>query len=626
MGWVLYMRLVRHLQIFFFYFLIVSSLFGASIDHNWFDVNSSELETKYLNQSKNVLELLQQTTISTEEKEELEYQNLLLQKLLEQIKLDTVLQIKTVNDINSTVDFIKSLKEHSEVKELYFKKNYDSNENHKKIQTIEDQIEKATQQDTTSFLNTQLLYAYYMIKTKKMDKNLQKIQKVVDANRKIFLNALTDKLLQAIPDSEIKLAKQKELLRQYLNNERITLLAYDKAEILQNAKALKNIDAEILKITALKTSTIEKIMWLKVELMLPLLQNKNKGYFDAFKEFQVFLQNNNLNDSFLIEFFKYLSREYMGLTQTALADTKSSFLDMISYFWKEITNPFIPIGKGLSILSIVQFLMIFVIGFAMASFYRHKIILAKDFFKNSSSSTKTMLSNLGYYFLVFVTFLIALDSVGLDLSSLTILAGALSVGLGFGLQNIVSNFISGIILIFEKTIQVGNIIEVAAGVKGKVTQINMRSSIVKTFDNVEFIIPNSTFIQNNIINLTLTDDIRRIQIPFSIAYGSDVEKVIKIILEDIDRSNLVYMKNEDDKEKLPKVWMNAMGTNSLDMMFLVWIHVNPTRDGIESSTLSEFLIFIYKTLQANNIEIPFPQLDINIKSNNSCSIINDGVL
>ncbi|MBN2782940.1 MAG: mechanosensitive ion channel, partial [Campylobacterales bacterium] len=351
---------------------------------------------------------------------------------------------------------------------------------------------------------------------------------------------------------------------------------------------------------------------IKTQSLIIQLQKKDKLFFETLKEIQQFVQNNNLDFEILIEIYKYLSREYIGLTHSAIADTKTGILDVITYSWDEINKNYIPLGDGVSILDVVKFLLIFIIGFTAASFYKKKIIVSIRFVKNSSPATRTMLANLGYYFLIFLTFMMALKSVGIDLSSLTMLVGALSVGIGFGLQNIVSNFISGIILIFEQSIKVGDIIEIEAGIRGKVTQINMRSSIITTFDNIEYIVPNSTFIQSNVINLTLTDDIRRLSIPFGVAYGSDVEKVSSIILNELEKSELVYIKN--DQDRMPKIRMSAMGASSVDMTLLVWIDANSSKRTIDPSAPSDFLTFVYKTLNANNIEIPFPQMDLHIKT------------
>ena len=313
----------------------------------------------------------------------------------------------------------------------------------------------------------------------------------------------------------------------------------------------------------------------------------------------------------MIELFKYLSRERIGVAKTTFADTKESFLDILRYGWTEINNPIIPIGDGVSILAVIKFFLIFIFGFTVAIFYKRKISNASGYLKNSSPATKTMLANLGYYFLVILTFVFALNSVGIDLSSLTILVGALSVGIGFGLQNIVSNFISGIILIFEKSIQVGNIIEISDQFRGRVTQINMRSSVINTFDNIDIIIPNATLMQNNVINLTFSDDIRRLHVPFGVAYGTSSDLVIEVILDALKKSDLVYI--QDDESKEAKVWMTGMGASSVDFKLLVWINANTNKMGVDSSNMSDFLIFIYKTLQNNNIEIPFPQMDIHVK-------------
>ena len=212
-----------------------------------------------------------------------------------------------------------------------------------------------------------------------------------------------------------------------------------------------------------------------------------------------------------------------------------------------------------------------------------------------------MLANLGYYFLVMLTFVFALNSVGIDLSSLTILVGALSVGIGFGLQNIVSNFISGIILIFEKSIQVGNIIEISDQFRGRVTQINMRSSVINTFDNIDIIIPNSTLMQNNVINLTFSDDVRRLHIPFDVAYGTDADLVNQIILDALKETSLVYI--NDDSSREPKIWMTGMLASSINFKLLVWVNANTNKSGIDSSNLSDGNSLSNASIFSTNIKV-----------------------
>ena len=120
--------------------------------------------------------------------------------------------------------------------------------------------------------------------------------------------------------------------------------------------------------------------------------------------------------------------------------------------------------------------------------------------------------------------------LGLDLGKVAIIAGALSVGIGFGLQNVVNNFVSGLILLFERPIKEGDSVELAA-MSGVVEKIGMRASIVRTWQGADVIVPNATFISSEIVNWTLRDELRRIDIPVGVAYGTDPERVLDLLLE-----------------------------------------------------------------------------------------------
>ena len=218
---------------------------------------------------------------------------------------------------------------------------------------------------------------------------------------------------------------------------------------------------------------------------------------------------------------------------------------------------------------------------------------------------------MGYYTILTATFLIALKSVGLDLSSLTIIAGALSVGIGFGLQNIVSNFVSGIILMFENSIKVGDYIQIDENTKGEVVDISMRSTVIRTNDNIDLIIPNQTFIQNNVINWTLQDDIVRFRIPFGVAYGSDIDKVERVILGALNKSNIPYVKKHPKFDVTPRVVFMEMADSSLNFELFVWGRGEDARR--PRRTKGRFLKLIYNALNDAGIIIPFPQQDLHIK-------------
>ena len=590
------------MKLIFLLIFIISSSFAISIDKSWYDNTNENLEKIYIEQSSKISAT--KSNLSVEGKEQVEYQLLLLKKLLNLLKPDTVVSLKDIAQIDSIEDYIK-------INSDYLTKTNEYEVTSKKIEILEEQLDKLTDKNDIQSINSQLLYAFYTLKNKQ--------NKVVIEDYVNYLKDFKKKLLDGLDTIKItptetltsEKTKIENTYTQILKDEKKLFLSLDKANISENESRINSLNNELNLLKAEKTKIIENLLFLKIEELLPLLRNKESSYFENSKNLQTFIQENEVNYDSLVELLKYLSREYIGVTKTTFADTKESFLDILKYGWDEVNRPVIPIGDGVSILAVIKFFLIFILGFTIAIFYKRKISNASGYLKNSSPATKTMLANLGYYFLVILTFVFALNSVGIDLSSLTILVGALSVGIGFGLQNIVSNFISGIILIFEKSIQVGNIIEINNQFKGRVTQINMRSSVITTFDNIDIIIPNSTLMQNNVINLTFSDDIRRLHIPFSVAYGTNSDFIIKLILDSLKETQLVYIR--EDESRQAKIWMTGMGASSVEYKLLVWVNANTNRFGLDSSGMSDFLIFIYNTLQKNNIEIPFPQMDIHIR-------------
>lgn len=598
---------MKYILLFLF---LISTSFAIGIDKTWYENTNEELIKLYATQTTKISSA--KNDLSPENKEQTEYQILLLKKLQSTLKDENTFVFKDIDEITTIDKYIEQVKEYLKTNDEFesVKNEYDENSN--KINLLEEQIDKLTNKEEISSINSQLLYAYYILKNRQNKSTIDEYTKYQTNFKKILLDSLETAKFVVNPTLQNKIDKSLETFNDLIKDEKKLSLSYDKAKITENETKIKTLDLQIVQLKNDKSKLINQIVYLKIEELLPLLKDKKSSYFELNNSLQLFIKEHQANYDSLNELFKYLSRERMGVTKTTFADTKQSFLDIIKYGWTEINNPIIPIGDGISILAITKFVLIFIFGFSVATFYKKKITHAtSNYLRNTSIATRTMLANLGYYFLVAITFVFGLKSVGIDLSSLTILVGALSVGIGFGLQNIVSNFISGIILIFEKSIQVGHIIEISSGVRGKVSQINMRSSVITTFDNIDIIIPNSTLIQNNVINLTFSDDIRRLNVPFGIAYGCDIDNVTEIILENLRNSTLMYIRN--NPEKAPKVRMTMMGTSSIDFELLVWISENPDENGVGSSNMSDFLIFVYKTLQKNNIEIPFPQMDIHIK-------------
>lgn len=209
----------------------------------------------------------------------------------------------------------------------------------------------------------------------------------------------------------------------------------------------------------------------------------------------------------------------------------------------------------------------------------------------------------GYIFIA-LGFVLALNNAGLDISSLTVLAGAVGIGLGFGLQNIINNFFSGLIILAERPVAIGDRVEVG-GVAGKVTKINMRSTTVVTNDNISIIVPNSDFISTAVTNWSHGDPKVRIRVPFGVAYGSDVPKLKRVILE-VAAQHSSVLKDPD-----PALFFIGFGESSLDFELGVWtidMAHNPLR------FKSELYYAIEDALRKNQIEIPFPQRDLHLRS------------
>jgi potassium efflux system protein len=203
--------------------------------------------------------------------------------------------------------------------------------------------------------------------------------------------------------------------------------------------------------------------------------------------------------------------------------------------------------------------------------------------------------------------LVGISLAGFNLKNLAIIAGALSVGIGFGLQNIVNNFVSGIILLFERPIRTGDWI-VAGDVQGYVRRISIRSTLIETFDRADVIVPNSVLISNNVTNWMLRDPWGRVTVPVGVAYGSDVDKVTEVLLSAAREHPLAML---DGKQVTPPlVLFMGFGDSSLNFELRFFIREVDHR----LTTLSDLNYAVEKKLRQVGIEIPFPQRDIHVRS------------
>jgi small-conductance mechanosensitive channel len=213
------------------------------------------------------------------------------------------------------------------------------------------------------------------------------------------------------------------------------------------------------------------------------------------------------------------------------------------------------------------------------------------------------ISTVSYYVLLLLVALATLSATGVELNKLTVLTGALGVGLGFGLQNIVNNFVSGLILLFERPIHLGDTVDVG-GLVGLVRRIGARSSTILTFQGAEVIVPNSNLISNQVINWTLSSQWRRVDVPIGVAYGTDPERVIRLLVGVAQSHPGVLL------ERPPMAFFLGFGESALRFELRFWSDHQDTWFQLQS----DVTVAVAKAIKEAGIEIPFPQRDLHVRS------------
>lgn len=225
------------------------------------------------------------------------------------------------------------------------------------------------------------------------------------------------------------------------------------------------------------------------------------------------------------------------------------------------------------------------------------------------AGTSYTLSRISQYLIITIGVLISFNFVGINLSSLTVIFGLLSVGIGFGLQNVTANFISGLIILFERPISVGDRV-VVSDIEGDVTEINIRSTMVRTVNNIFIIVPNSEFVSKDVINYSHGDPSYRLDVDVGVSYGSDLDAVLKA-LKEVAIENKSVM-----KEPEPEVHLLEFGNSSWNMQLRSWIP--DVKD--YPSIRNELNQAIVRTFRKYGVEIPFPQRDLHVRSSVPLSI------
>lgn len=219
-----------------------------------------------------------------------------------------------------------------------------------------------------------------------------------------------------------------------------------------------------------------------------------------------------------------------------------------------------------------------------------------------------LLEKLVGYGILVAGVIMGLSAAGLNLSSLAVFAGAIGIGLGLGLQGVVKEFVSGLFLIFDRMVSVGDYVELDDA-RGAIVEIGPRATRIRTNDNINIIVPNSSLIEGKVTNWTLKGDTRRIHVPFSVAYGADRGEVRDVVLK---AARAIPFTLPETEARKCQVWLVGFGESGLDFELLVW----PTQEAVKrpAAMHAAYTWAIAEALDEAGIEIPFPQTDLRIRS------------
>lgn len=278
-------------------------------------------------------------------------------------------------------------------------------------------------------------------------------------------------------------------------------------------------------------------------------------------------------------------------------------------FWQWFENIFnknlFSLGDSKLTIGLAMTIILSVVALFVISEWVRRLLVKQVLKKTQiAKGTKESIGTIVKYLIILGGIFSILQTNGIDLSAFGVLAGAIGVGIGFGLQNITNNFISGLIILFEQPIKVGDRIEVG-DVSGDVIQINARATTVVTNDNISVIVPNSQFIDSPVINWSHNDHRIRFNFPVGVSYKEDPERVKKILIE-VGKANPGVLEAPE-----PDVLFDSYGDNSLNFNLRVWTSEYVNKPKVLKSQL---YYAIFKRFSEEKIEIPYPQRDLHFKS------------
>ncbi|MFW6035070.1 MAG: mechanosensitive ion channel family protein [Halothermotrichaceae bacterium] len=304
-----------------------------------------------------------------------------------------------------------------------------------------------------------------------------------------------------------------------------------------------------------------------------------------------------LENKLIISMVTFAILSIITLNLLNIYDTTVKLLNNLSFTLGELKVSVWLILQGFFLFTIILWL-----SRKIASLLEKKIKNINDL----TPSLQVLLNKMSKIILYTAAGFFGLSILGIDLTALTVLGGAVGVGIGFGLQKIVANFISGIIILADKSIKPGDVIQVG-GTFGWVDSLNARFVSIITLDGEEYLIPNEDFIVEKVVNLSYSDEYVRIKVPIGISYDSDVKKAMTLVEEatlDVDRIDRLHQ---------PKCHLIGFGDSSIDLELRFWIR--DPKNGL-AGVKTDVLLNIWEAFKEEDIEIPYPQRDLHLRTTN----------
>jgi len=617
---------------YFIYFILSMTLvFGADVNKELYSENNVSSEIKRLR-----LQIADNHSTDEEEQNKISIQKLFLTKI-------ETLSLKSVEDDVKPYKLPKTKKLTQKEFLKYFDNvalnlndmyTHEKNKEalHKRLLSLKEHLESLKPDEKDEIMQGQLQYAYFkwkeILNGRKIIHFKSYLENEKDPFKKAFLKTTID-----IKTLEKKVNKQNIKLQNLYQKKVYLELRLEKETILVASKKGTNDDLNgtslledlgdtdknwkynfvlnELKLVNLNISNAIKVK--NNTLLLRQIKNLQDQDLDSYivvrESMNALSHDLSTKDKELFDLemkmLEWLKYEHVGDMTAFLYDFEAWSLKLYNQFLKVINTPlFYQNDKPVLFSDFLKMFLTIFLGFMLAKFYKRRVNSAQKRITFIQKQSFKIIGNIGYYIIVLVTIAISLSNIGLDLSSLSLVAGALSVGIGFGLKEVVGNFVSGIILMVERSVKIGDFVEIGTGVSGNIIDIRMRSVTIKTSANIDVVVPNSLLVQDSFINYTLEEPVRRLSIPFTVAYGVSYDDVNSIILEALEQSELKHIRNSSEYET--EVIMSGM--NERGVTYILFVFVNTYGPNARSS----FFRLVYKSLQDHNVPIPAPRLEVSM--------------